>query len=159
MATYLKHKEGQPARKRQPKQSTQPQPSTTVVLSGPDGSQPSPSIQHNIKHLAGLAGIEESLDWIAQGISTLTSGERAVSLSIGRGEDAYPVKVTLAGNDYDDSLDRLTTALERIADSVAKFAGLTRPRLEHWHEQEEYTPRFRGSACDGGAPGPKTDAA
>jgi len=48
--------------------------------------------------------------------------------------------------------------LERIADSVAKLAGLTRPRLESWHEQDAYEPRYKDAACDGGAPGPKQAA-
>jgi hypothetical protein len=54
-------------------------------------------------------------------------------------------------------MDRLVTAFERIADSVAKLAGLTRPRLESWHEQDQYEPRSKNIAVDGGAPGPKTD--
>lgn len=126
-----------------------------MVVTGPDipGYMPSPSLQHDINHVAGLADIEESLDWIAKGISRLTSDDHCINLTTGYNTD--PIKLTLAPNEYDDTLDRVVTAFERIADSVARLAGLSRPRLEHWHEQCEYTPRYRASACDGGAPGPK----
>jgi hypothetical protein len=116
-------------------------------------------MQHDINHITGLADIEESLDWIARGINKLTSEEHGVHLVLGQGHNTNPVQITLRNNDYDDTLDRLITAFERIADSVAKLAGLTRPRLKSWHEQEEYEPRFKSTACDGGAPGPKTEAA
>jgi hypothetical protein len=128
-----------------------------VVVSGSDDSHMrTPSMQHDINYVSGLGGIEESLDWIARGISKLTCDEHSISLSTGYGTD--PVKLTLCPNDYDDTLDRLVTAVERIADSLARLAGLDRPRLELWHEQEEYTPRYKETACDGGAPGPKADA-
>ena len=74
-------------------------------------------------------------------------------------DNDYPVKVTLSDNDNDDAMDRFVTALERIADSVAKLAGLSRPRLESWHEQDEYEPRYKSTACDGGATGPKVPCA
>jgi hypothetical protein len=111
-------------------------------------------MQHDINYVSGLGGIEESLDWIARGLDKLTSDEHDISLSTGYGTD--PVKLTLAENDYDDTMDRVVTAIERIADSLARLAGLNRPRLESWHEQEDYTPRYKASACDGGAPGPAT---
>lgn len=69
-------------------------------------------------------------------------------------ESTTPVKLTLADNDEHDTMDRLVAAIERIADSLAKLAGLSRPRLERWYEQEEYEPRHKSIACDGGAPGP-----
>ena len=56
-------------------------------------------------------------------------------------------------------MGRLVAAFERIADSVAKLAGLNRPRLESWHEQCEYEPRYKDIACDGGAAGPETPKA
>lgn len=148
------------ATKKREKKPAQPQQPNAVVVTGPDsGYRPSPSMQHDINHVAGLADVEESLDWIARGISQLTSEERTVGLSLGQGSHTDPVKLTLADNDYDDTMGRLVTAFERIADSVAKLAGLNRPRLESWHEQDEYVPRYKEIACDGGAPGPKTDAA
>jgi hypothetical protein len=52
-------------------------------------------------------------------------------------------------------MGRWVTAIERIADAVAKLAGLSRPRLESWHEQDEYEPRHKDIAVEGGAPGPK----
>lgn len=110
--------------------------------------------------------IEEALDGLASIISTYVTNERDGENGSGlySTKHAYPVKVaidndtlklTLADNDNDDTMDRLVTAFERIADSVAKLAGLTRPRLESWHEQDEYEPRYKDMAVDGGAPGPK----
>lgn len=154
---YLKHSNNNnngnnPIKKKQAK----PQPSDPVkiVVTGPDvpGYMPTPSLQHDINHVAGLSGIEESLDWIARGLSRLTSDEHNIHISTGYG--TAPVKVTFADNDEEDAMDRLVTAIERIADSLAKLAGISRPRLEAWHEQEEYQPRYRSSAADGGAPGP-----
>ena len=40
-------------------------------------------------------------------------------------------------------MDRFITAVERIADSLARLAGLSRPRLEAWHEQDEYSHETR----------------
>ena len=65
-----------------------------------------------------------------------------------------PMKLTFADDDVEDAMSRFLSAFERIADSLAKLAGLSRPRLEHWYEQDEYEPRYKSSACDGGAPGP-----
>lgn len=123
-----------------------------VVVTGPDTPrhQSSAALQHDINYVSGLGGIEQSLDWIARGLENL----RHINLSTDH--DAQPVKLTLVISDDDeyDTLSRLVTAFERIADSVAKLAGLSRPRLEEWHEQDNYEPRYRDSACDGGAPGP-----
>jgi hypothetical protein len=148
-------------RKKRRTKPPQPQPATQtpqLVITGPvppSGIYPStPSIQHEINHVAGLAGIEQSLDCLVSAVARLTSDEHNIGLCTSEG--TYPVKITLGENIHDDTLDRLITAFERIADSVAKLAGFTRPRLESWHEQEEYTPRFKDVACDGGAPGPKT---
>jgi hypothetical protein len=112
-------------------------------------------MQHEINHVAGLDGVEQSLDWIAQGVSALTSDDTTVGVSIGQNRYSGPVQIALAANDSDDTMDRLVTALERIADAVAKLAGLSRPRLETWQEQGGYVPRFKDIAVDGGAPGPK----
>jgi hypothetical protein len=129
---------------------------TKVVVTGPDfhHTAPSRAMQHDINHVAGLSDVEASLDWIAEGIKRLTHADHAVSLSVSQGPNTNPVQLTLAGNDYDDTMGQLVTAVERIADSLARLAGLTRPRLESWHEQEEYEPRYKDIACDGGAPGP-----
>ena len=89
------------------------------------------------------------------GVQTCALPIYTVSLSVGQGSNTNPIKLTLSDNEYEDTMDRLVTAFERIADSVARLAGLSRPRLEHWHEQNEYTPLYRDSACDGGVPGPK----
>jgi hypothetical protein len=102
--------------------------------------------------VAGLGGIEQSLDVLAEVMGS------PKSLNVFTGYDST-LRLTLAENDYDDTMGRVVTAFERIADSIAKLAGLSRPRLESWHEQEEYEPRGKSTACDGGAPGPKTDAA
>jgi len=99
------------------------------------------------------AVFEKSLDWIARGLEKLATGKPSMGLYTGDG--CLPVKVTLAENINDDTMDRFVTAVERIADSLARLAGLNRPRLESWHEQEEYEPRYKSIACDGGSPGPK----
>jgi hypothetical protein len=116
---------------------------------GEDGS-----MQHDINHVAGLSGIEQSLDCLVDVVARLTHDDRAVTLSVSQGSNTNPVQLTLSGNDYDDTMGRLVDAVERIADSIAKLAGLSRPRLESWHEQDSYVPRYRDIACDGGAPGP-----
>ena len=149
---YLKQDEVKRKAKRgRSKRTEKPEP-VSVVVTGPEIAihTPTPSLQHDINHVAGLSGIEASLDWIARGLSCLTGYEQTVSISAGY----QPFKVTLAENDEDDALSRLITAIERIADSLAKLAGLSRPRLENWHEQDEYEPRYKNIACDGGAPGP-----
>jgi len=153
MTTFPKHEVTK--RTAKPKKEPVAEP-VKVVLTGPATSHmPSPSMQHDINHVAGLSDVEESLDWIARSLSRLTDDDHAVGLSLAQGDNTYPVKITLADNIQDDTMDRLVTAFERIADSVAKLAGLSRPRLESWHEQDEYEPRYKDTACDGGAPGPK----
>jgi hypothetical protein len=153
---YLKHEDSngkaKRAKARKPPSNEGP---TKVVLTGPpENLGPANSIQHDINYVRGLDGIEQSLDWIAKGLERLANDERSVSLCTYEG--VYPVKITLAEDDTGDTMDRFVSALERIADSVAKLAGLSRPRLERWYEQEEYEPRYRCVASDGGAPGPKT---
>ena len=118
--------------------------------------EPSPTHQHDINYVHGLGGVEASLDFIARALYHLNNPEHEINLSLGQGFNVNPVKITLADNDFDDTMDRLVIAVERIADSLAKMAGLTRPRLESWHEQSEYTPRYRDQAENGGAPGPPT---
>jgi hypothetical protein len=158
MTAIPKHEVTTPAPrkgKRTQPQSEQASPQPIVVTGPPNPLAPfhaERSIQHDINHVAGLAGIEESLDCLARAVARLTSDEHDISLSTGW--NTQPVKITLACNDQDDELDRVITAFERIADSVAKLAGLNRPRLEQWHEQDEYEPRYKDVACDGGAPGP-----
>ncbi len=160
MSVIPKHKDGQ-TKKRERKQPPQPQQPSTVVLVGPEWNcESSPSMQHDINHVAGMDGIEGSLDNLVGAVARLTHDDHTVGVAVCQNRYGGPVKLTLADNDEDGTLGDLVTALQRIADSVAKLAGLNRPRLESWHEQNEYTPRFRDIACDGGAPGPKkTDAA
>ena len=102
-----------------------------------------------------MDGIEGSLDNLVSAVARLTHDDHTVGLALCQHQYGAPIKLTLAENDNDDTMGRFVTALERIADSVAKLAGLTRPRLESWHEQEEYEPRYKDVACDGGGPGPK----
>jgi hypothetical protein len=150
----------QPAKRKDTKKAQQAPAEnvTKVVVTGPDfhHMSPSRSMQHAINHVAGLDGIEGSLDNLVSAVARLTHDDHSVGLSIGQNRYSGPVQITLADNDESDTMDRLVTAVERIADSVAKLAGLTRPRLESWHEQEEYEPRYKAVACDGGAPGPAT---
>jgi hypothetical protein len=161
MSVIPKHEDGQKPKKSK-KQSAKsvPEQPNTVLLTGPDSwRSPTPSaMQHEVNYVGGLADLQESLDWIGRGINRLTNDECAATLSLGQGSNTNPIKLTLSENDYDDTMGRLVAAFERIADSVAKLAGLTRPRLESWHEQDEYEPRHKDIAVDGGAPGPK-DAA
>jgi hypothetical protein len=156
MGTFLKQpKQKTPKQRAARKQEDAP---SRVVVTGPDVPGYTSAMQHDINHVAGLGDLQDSLDWIARGLSRFTDDEHSVGVSLSTGYKTDPVKITLSGNDYDDTMDRFVTAVERIADSVAKLAGLNRPRLESWHEQEEYEPRYKDIACDGGAPGPKTDA-
>jgi hypothetical protein len=153
---YLKHKTN--GNKRAAIRKTEkPEQPVKVVVTGPDvpSYEPSPSLQHDINHVAGMDAIEASLDWIAKGIAKLTDDDNVVGLHLAQGANVYPVKVTFANNDHDDTMDRLVTALERMADCVAKLAGLSRPRLEMWHEQEAYIPRYRDGSPNGEAPAPK----
>jgi hypothetical protein len=155
MGQFIKHQDGKPPRK-PPKSKAvappQPPPQPIkVVLVGPESSS-SPAMQHDINHVAGLAGIEESLDWIARGLGHLTTGEGDIQISLC---SPTPIKITLTDCDDEDTMGRLVTAVERLADSIARLAGLSRPRLESWHEQDEYEPRYKSNAVDGGAPGPK----
>lgn len=138
------------------------QPKQRAKKSEPKKPQPQPTLDYR-----DSSSVAQAIDGLASIFSTYVTQARNGDNGSGLYSDpsCYPVKValeqgepiqfTLSENDYDDTLDRLVTAFERIADSVAKLAGLSRPRLEHWHEQEEYRPRYRDSACDGGAPGPK----
>jgi hypothetical protein len=139
MGKFIKHedKPGTDKPKRKPQGKPQ-EPGMHVEVTGPTvpAHVPSPSMQHDINHVAGLAGIEESLDWIAKGLNRLTADGQAISISTGYGSD--PVKVTLSANDSDDIMDSLVTAFERIADSVSRLAGLNRPRVVSWDEKREY---------------------
>jgi hypothetical protein len=159
--TYLKHaSNGKGNGRRAAKSAKKPEEPTRVVVTGPDeaATTPTPPLQHEINYVAGMDGVEQSLDWIAKGLSRLTSDDHVVGLSVGQGQNISPIKLTFAENDYDDTMDRFVSAVERIADSLARLAGLSRPRLERWYEPDEYKPRFRDSACDGGAPGVAIDS-
>lgn len=149
--TYLKHNNAAKKSAAPKNRNAEQSAPARLVVTGPDvpGYTPSPSMQHDINHVAGLGDIEASLDWIATGISKLTSDDFRVGLYLAQGENVHPVKVTLADNDFDDTMDRLVTAFERIADSVARLAGLNRPRLESWHGQDEYEPRYKDDYKDG----------
>jgi hypothetical protein len=157
MTKFLTQPQTTPAVRKGKKRPSQPQTELQpIVVTGPPVSKgmysSTPSIQHEINHVAGLSGIEQSLDCLVDVVRRITGDGYDLSLSTGHNTD--PVKITLADNDYSDTMDRLITAFERIADSVAKLAGLSRPRLESWHEQDAYEPRYKDVACDGGAPGP-----
>jgi hypothetical protein len=145
------------------KTSKKPQPTTEsttkVEVNGPMGDYGHyRSMQHDINHVAGMDGIEGSLDNLVSVVARLTHDDHSVGVSIGQNQYSGPVQITLADNDNSDTMGRLVTAVERIADSVAKLAGLSRPRLEEWHHQDAYEPRY----CDapgGEAPGPKQSEA
>jgi hypothetical protein len=153
---YLKQNEVKPSKSKKPpkkrEDAKKPEP-VCVAVTGPEtpGSSHAESLQHDINHVAGLIDIRDSLESIANGLSRLTSDAHDIQVSARYGA---PVRLTLADNDEEDTMGRFVTAFERIADSVARLAGLSRPRLESWHEQCEYEPRYKSIACDGGAPGP-----
>ena len=125
---FPKHDAGQTkACKRKPQPAHAPiAPETTVVLRGPQqGTFDNPgSMQHDINHVAGMSGIEESLDSIASGLYRITSDDHAISISSG---GCVPVKITFSDHDGDTDL---TYAIQRIADSLAKLAGLNLTPLE-----------------------------
>jgi hypothetical protein len=153
-----KHEQAQ-RKVRKPKQPPA-ETTTKTVVTGPlsEYTGKHGSMQHDINHVAGLDGIEGSLDNLVNAVARLVHDDHSVGVSVGQNRFSGPVRITLADDDYTDTMDRFVTALERIADSVAKLAGLSRPRLESWHEQDEYEPRHKSTACDGGAPGPKQAA-
>jgi hypothetical protein len=125
---------------------------TKAVVTGPmsDFTGRHGSIQHDINHVAGMDGIEASLDNLVTAVYRLSHDDHTVGLALCQNRYGGPIKLTLSDGDGYDMTERLVEAVERIADSVAKLAGLTRPRLESWHGQDEYEPRYR----EGGAPGP-----
>src|ERR1700691_1788336 len=101
------------ATKKREKKPAQPQQPNAVVVTGPDsGYRPSPSMQHDINHVAGLADVEESSAWIARAFSQLTSEERTMGLSLGQQSHTDPAKVTLADKEHDDTTGALVTALD-----------------------------------------------
>jgi hypothetical protein len=104
-----------------------------------------------------LGDVAANLDWIGDAVARLTKDGTTVGLAVCQNRYGGPVQITTTDEDGNSTMDRLVTAFERIADSVAKLAGLARPRLESWHEQDAYEPRHKDIACDGGAPGPKTN--
>ena len=135
--SYLKQKDAQAQKKRESKKPAEPQQPNTVVLVGPESGYPtSPSMQHDVNYVAGLEGIEGSLDNLAGAVARLTHDDHTVGVSSCQNRYGGPVKLTLADNDEDDTMGDSVTALQRIADSVARLAGLSRPRLESWHEQD-----------------------
>lgn len=132
---------------------------TKVAVTGPMGDHGHHrSIQHEINHIAGMDGIEGSLDNLVSVVKRLTLDDHHVGVTLSQNQYGSPVKLSLCDSDGFDFTDRLVDAVERIADSIARLAGLARPRLESWHEQDMYEPRFKDIAVDGGAPGPKTAA-
>jgi len=122
----------------------------------PVESGPAPTHQHDINYVRGLVDVATNLDWIGDAVASLTADGNFVGLSVCQNRYGGPIQLTATDEEGNDVMERLVTAMERIADSLAKVGGLTRPRLESWHEQKEYEPRFKDIACDGGAPGPPT---
>ena len=137
--TIAKHEVVKAPRKGTTKQPQPQPPQQPVIVTGPGKEYPhsTPSIQHDINHVAGLAGIEESLDALTSAVSRITGADQAIGLTTGHGID--PVKITLVDDIYEDGpLATLTQAVARIADSLAKIAGLNRPRLERWNESSKW---------------------
>ena len=156
MALIPKHEVTTPAPRKGNKKP--PQPAVAAVAAAPDPNLGLGDVAVALNRIAGLyANHQRRMDMGENGLSISTSSfDDPVKVQLESGDN--PVKLTFADNIEDDAMDRLITAFERIADSIAKLAGLNRPRLESWHEQDEYEPRYKGVACDGGAPGPKTKA-
>jgi len=121
-----------------------------VKVKNPPPDEPAQTHQHDINYVAGLGDVASKLDWIGDAVASLIADGNHVGLAICQNRYGGPIQLTATDEDGNGMMDRLVTAVERIADSLAKVAGLTRPRLESWHEQSEYTPRYR----DGGLPGP-----
>jgi len=147
----------------QPKRKPQGKPSesvTRVEVTGPNvpAYTPTASMQHDINHVEGLDDVARHLGGIGDAVARLINDDSYVGLAVCQNRYGGPIQITPTDEDGNSTMDRLVTAVERIADSVARLAGLTRPRLESWHEQDEYEPRYKDIAADGGAPGPR-DAA
>jgi hypothetical protein len=104
MGTFLKQPKPQAKTSRKAKQTTDPENITKVIVTGPDvpGHISSPSMQHDINYVKGLSEVEASLDWIARGISKLTSDDDTVGVVLGQNRYCGPVKLTLADNDEED---------------------------------------------------------
>jgi hypothetical protein len=111
-------------------------------------------MQHDINYVKGLDGIEGSFDNLVSAVYRRTHDDHSVGVTVCQNQYGSPIKLTLASDDEEDTLPRLVTAMERIADSIAKLAGLSRPRLEEWHHQDDYEQRYH-DAPGGEAPGPK----
>jgi len=133
--TIPKH-EATARRKKKPPQPPQAPDATTVVVTGP----PNPDapfhaerpMQHEINRVAGLSGIEGALDELAgvvSGYVNRAASDDHNSLAVFTGPEGSgynPVLLAFQG----DTTDRIATALERIADALAKTAGLNLPSLE-----------------------------
>jgi len=86
-----------------------------------------------------MSGVEAELANLAHSLKSYVvnsyDGEHKLKVFTGPSGGGYhPVLLEFQGESQ-DALERIAVAFERIADSAAKFAGLTRPRLEP--EQEE----------------------
>jgi hypothetical protein len=149
VSTIPKH-ESAPRKKKTPQQPPQPPTDgiTKIAVTGPmsDHSGHHRSMQHDINHVAGMDGIEGSLDNLVSVVKRLTLDDHSVGVTVCQNQYGGPIKLAMSDGDGEDMMDRLVAAFERIADSVAKLAGLNRPRLESWHDQDSYEPRYK----DGG---------
>jgi hypothetical protein len=117
----VKHEPAPRKGKKQPQSQPQVEPQLHVVTGPPNPLAPfhaERSIQHDINHVAGLAGIEQSLDDMTSALYRITSDSHDFSLSTAHNAD--PVKITLADNDYSDTMDRLITAFRLLSVSLTQ---------------------------------------
>src|ERR1035438_8250726 len=123
--TYLKQKDRPAPKKRESNKPAQPpaMDRTKVIITGPmsDHNNHPRSIQHDINYVAGMDGIEGSLDNLVGAVARLTHDDHNVGVTVCQNQYGGPVNLALTDTDGNDTMDRLVTAFERIADSVAKL--------------------------------------
>jgi hypothetical protein len=129
VSEYPKHEKKSRAAKGSGKQPGAKVPEgNTVVVTGPPID--SPALQHEINHVAGLAGVETSLARLAGILSTYVTqarnGDNGHSLFTD--PQGYPVRVVLETDtgDIDVSIsfgDELQAAMNSIADSLKQIAA------------------------------------
>ncbi len=74
-----------------------------------------------------MAWAELSKRWIVlrRALSRLPDRTHVINVSEQQEEESSPIRLTLDENDSADTMGRIVTAFERIADSLAKLAGLS----------------------------------